>query len=188
MDPRRWLAALVASSLFALGGVAAADTPDSARSAGSWEEAREALGLQTVGTTRLRWLMFRVYDAALWTPTGSFGGLDSDEVQALEIEYLRSISAERILDITRDEWERLGIGDDRSRERWLEALADIIPDVREGSRLTAVAFPDGYTRFFGRDGKIGEIDEPDFGSHFLAIWLHEDTREASMRRELIGES
>ena len=179
---------LAAAALLLALGTASAGDDDAARGADTWQDAREALELKTVGTTRLRWLMFRVYDAALWTPTGRFDGLESGEVKALEIEYLRSISAERILDITRDEWVRLGIGDDESRERWLEQLADIIPDVRDGSRLTAVAFPDGYTRFFDGDGLIGEVDEPDFGRHFLAIWLHEDTREASMRRELIGES
>jgi len=175
---------LVAAGL-ACAGVRAAPA-GAAMPAESWEQAREALALTEVGSARLRWLIFRIYDATLWTPSGRFQGLDSDQPKALEISYLRDISAERILEITAREWARLGIGDESDRRRWISQLRGILPDVSRGTRLVAMVLPDGRTRFFDRDGGLGEITEEGFGQRFLAIWLHPDARAARLRRALIG--
>jgi hypothetical protein len=146
--------------------------------------------LVEVGSGELRWLGIELYEARLLSREGRFESFETSGPVALEIVYRRSISRARLLQATHREWRRLGrelgLQGDAQVQRWLALLADIWPDVGSGDRIVAMVEPGGGTRFYGNDGLLGLIDDPDFGPAFLAIWLHPATRANELRSALLG--
>lgn len=140
--------------------------------------------LQKVGDTRLRVYFFRVYDATLYTQSGSYPESDS---LALELNYLRNIRASQLIETTRDEWEKLGYDVNERAENWLQQLADIWPDVGQGDCLVAQSGNDQGVRFYNDAGFLGEVEDNDFSDRFFAIWLSENSSFRRNRDELVGE-
>lgn len=143
--------------------------------------------LQKVGETRLRVYFFKVYDATLYTDSGSYP--DAQEV-ALNLDYLRDISAEQLVDTTRDEWQSLGYEVGEREEDWLTQLQDMWPDVQEGDCLLAHKTDDGdqtALSFYNADGQLGAIEGGDFAERFLAIWLSENSSFKRNRDQLVGQ-
>jgi len=138
--------------------------------------------LEKVGDTRLRVYFFSVYDAALYTPDGNYPANE----KALVISYLRSIKSEQLVNTTRDEWEKLGYGIGDREQQWLTYLDDIWPDVQEGDCLLARTTVSGETRFYNRNGQLGEVAEPEFADRFFDIWLSENSSFRRNRDELTG--
>lgn len=145
----------------------------------------EGTWFQKVGSTRLRVLLFRVYDAAFFTPSGRY---DDSEARLLRLHYLRNFSAAQLVEQTRSEWERLGFSLDEQADSWLETLQDIWPDVAPGQCLVAHSQADSGTSFFGVNGYLGTIHSDQFSDQFLAIWLSENARYRHSRDELVGLS
>lgn len=139
--------------------------------------------LEAVGETRLRVYFFRVYDATLFTDSGSY---PDDTQVALQLNYLRSIRASQLVDTTRDEWEKLGYDIDDQAEQWLEQLAQIWPDVDQGDCLIAHTQSNQGVRFYNDQGALGEIEDSEFTERFLAIWLSENSSFRRNRDELVG--
>ena len=145
--------------------------------------------LTEVGRGELTWFGFSVYDAHLYTASGKFEGLQTAPV-ALEIRYERNIESRQLVETTRKEWRRLAgaldLGDPARTDRWLEAVGRIWPDVGPGDRIVTVLGEDGITRFYGTQGYLGTVEDPDFGPALLGIWLHPETRVGDLRADLIG--
>lgn len=139
--------------------------------------------LEKVGETRLRVYFFRVYDAILYTDSGTYP--DAQSV-ALELTYLRNINAKQLVDTTRDEWKSLGFTIDQQAEDWLNTLQTIWPDVSHGDCLIAASENKQQIRFYSKDGELGTIDSPQFAEQFFAIWLSENSSFRRNRDELIG--
>ena len=146
-------------------------------------------GLVEVGRGELTWFGLSVYDAHLYTASGRFEGLDAPPV-ALEIRYERDIEGRQLVETTRKEWRRLsgplGLDDPARVEGWLAAVGRIWPDVGPGDRIISLLAADGTMRFYGNDGLLGVVEDPDFGPALLGIWLHPETRVADLRSELVG--
>lgn len=146
--------------------------------------------LYEVGSGELTWFGLEVYEARLHSATPEFQGLGGTAPVALEITYLRNISSKRLVETTAKEWRRLRTelalpGEERVQP-WLDAVSEMWPDVTPGDRLIARVEPGGPTHFYGNDGLLGVIADPDFGPAFLGIWLHPDSRDASLRAALLG--
>jgi hypothetical protein len=148
--------------------------------------------LVEVGGGELRWLGMEVYEARLLSAGGRFEGLEAAIPIALEITYRRNIPRDRLVRTTEREWNRLarqlGLPERARVNGWLNEVASIWPDVAPGDRIIAMVEPTGPTRFYGNDGLLGVIPDPEFGPAFLGIWLHPETRAADLRAELIGGS
>jgi hypothetical protein len=142
--------------------------------------------LRRVGSGELRWLGFPIYDASLWTSTGRYAGFGPDDTVALSLWYQRGFSREQLVSITETAWKKLGQPDAAQRERWAGELRRIWNDVAPGSNVTTVVIPGGPTRFYDQRGRFAEVDDPDFGPAFLAIWLHPRSVVADLRRQLLG--
>jgi hypothetical protein len=147
--------------------------------------------LVEVGSGELTWFGLQVYDARLLSGSPEFTGLNGAEPLALEITYRRKISSDRLVESTAKEWRRLqdelGLPGTERRQQWLGAVATIWPDVAPGDRIIARYEPGGPTIFYGNDGLLGVVDDPEFGPAFLGIWLHPETRDTSLRAALLGE-
>lgn len=148
-------------------------------------------GLVEIGSGELRWLGMEVYEARLLNGGGPLQGLEFTGPVALEITYRRNISRDRLVRTTEREWSRLGrqLGlPSRARvDGWLKELAGIWPDVTPGDRIIARVEAGGATRFYGNDGLLGVVSDPEFGPAFLGIWLHPGTRDTGLRNALLGE-
>jgi hypothetical protein len=173
---RRWLALL---GLWLAGTVASASTlPTSV--------VEQGYPLRKVGGGELRWLGFPIYDASLWTSSGRYAGFGPRETVALSLWYRRSFSRDELLRITETAWKKLGQPEAGQRERWLGELRAGWTDVAPGHNITTVVVPGGPTRFYDQRGRFAQVDDPDFGPAFLAIWLDPRSVVSDLRRELLG--
>ena len=140
---------------------------------------------QLIGEGRLKILLWKVYDAALYSNTGTY---DNDEPFALELTYLRAVKGKKIVDTTMDEIRRLATTDisvERLKE-WRQQLDSTIPDMKAGMIITGVRTSEGYTEIYVNAEKIDTIDDPAFTDGFFAIWLSEKTSEPGLRTKLLG--
>ena len=149
---------------------------------------RESLSLSTaswplVGEARLKVLLWKVYDSALYTPSGRWLGAGPYQ---LSLTYLRDIPVEQLIKETRKAW------DEQNRvhpeqENWLQALAEMWPDISAGDNLVFGVGVDDQNQFWFNGRSIGGVDHPDFSAFFGGIWLSEDSPRPALRARLIGE-
>ncbi len=139
--------------------------------------------LKPSGSGQLSWLFLDIYQATLYTPNGQYN--DGVYPKALEINYQRNIAAADLLKTTEDEWQRLEI---EYTPEWLTMLSQIWPDVSDGDRLTMRAENDDSASFYFNNRLLGSIEEPGFARAFLTIWLSPNTRDKSLRAQLIGDN
>ncbi len=139
--------------------------------------------MKQVGNTRLSVLFWDVYDAELFTDTGSY---DNYQQRALRLTYLRDIESAELVESTREEWQRLDIEITEQHEQWLSELDQMWPDITEGDCLLLVEDTDGHGVFYNSDGQLGTIANETFTDQFLAIWLDENSRFEQERDELLG--
>lgn len=166
---------LCAVIFLSAGKASAADVPSYIQN--SVPEAR------TVGSGRLTYMFWDVYDATLFAPRGSF---DPKKPFALRLEYLRALKGRAIADTSAEEIRKQGFRDEVKLAEWHEQMARIFPSVQEGSVLTGVYIPGKETRFYSAGQKIGMIKDKEFGHYFFNIWLGPQTAAPSLRRALIG--
>jgi hypothetical protein len=172
------LPALLAAAVvtFAAGPVAADANAGKGRGAGN---------LEVVGEGEYRWFGLQVYHASFATETGRFSDWPDTERARFEIYYHRDVPSSKLVEIAREEWDRLGID---APPRWFGWLRQVLPDVREGDTLACLVLPDERTVFYHNGEKTGEVAEPEFGPAFLSIWLHPEAKAADLRRALLGET
>ena len=169
-------------------GEYSASTADNATPPQPMPSSRESLSLSTaswplVGEARLKVLLWKVYDSALYTPSGRWLGAGPYQ---LSLTYLRDIPVEQLIKETRKAW------DEQNRvhpeqENWLQALAGIWPDISAGDNLVFGVGADDQNQFWFNGQSIGGIDHPDFAAFFGGIWLSEDSPRPALRARLIGE-
>lgn len=140
--------------------------------------------LEKVGETRLSVWFWDVYDAALYTDSGNY---NTYQQRALQLNYLRSISADDLVDTTAEEWEKLNIKLSSEHQQWLAQLRDIWPDVTKGDCLMLVENAAGESVFYNAEGELGSVASAQFTDDFLAIWLSPNSRFREERDALVGE-
>ena len=140
--------------------------------------------LQLVGEARLKVMLWPVYDSRLYSATGHYNS--EQRPLRFEIKYLRNIDASDLVLQTELEWEQQGIDHPR-QSQWLETLQELWPDVAEDDVITLDLDDQGYSTFYSNDELLGQINDPDFGAHFLDIWLSPATSRPELREALIGQ-
>ena len=180
--------AITALSALAALGEDSASTADNATPPQPMPSSRESLSLSTAswplaGEARLKVLLWKVYDSALYTPSGRWLGAGPYQ---LSLTYLRDIPVEQLIKETRKAW------DEQNRvhpeqENWLQALADMWPDISAGDNLVFGVGADDQNQFWFNGQSIGGIDHPDFAAFFGGIWLSQDSPRPALRARLIGE-
>ncbi len=153
---------------------------------------KEWKSLNIVGQTTLKKFGFHVYDATFWVNNHQGDKFSSDMIEtsicALSITYARKIKAKHLLSNTKKEWQRLGIADHYQTDAWLKILSNIWPNVDKGDQLIFIKTNDGKNVFYSKEKILGTIDDPNFGTAFLSIWLDEKSKFKRNRKELIGET
>ena len=180
--------AITALSALAAEGEDSALTAVDATPTQPMPSSRESLSLSTaswplVGEARLKVLLWKVYDSALYTPSGRWLGAGPYQ---LSLTYLRDIPVEQLIKNTRKSW------DEQNRvhpeqENWLQALAEMWPGIIAGDTLVFGVGADDQNQFWFNGQSIGGIDHPDFAAFFGGIWLSEDSPRPALRARLIGK-
>ncbi len=150
-------------------------------------EAASALAAGTgdllpVGSARLRVLFWTIYDSTLYSPTGSYSGIEPGV--ALAITYRRSIAARELIDRTFEEWEdmqRMSV----VQAEWRETLQQLWPDVEAGDTLTLRVTEELHSEFHFGNRLLGTVGDSRFTEQFLAIWLSPDTNYPDQRNALL---
>lgn len=145
--------------------------------------ANPAASLQPVGQATLKVFFFTIYESTLYTPTGNYRGIEPD--LALEIHYRRNISAQRLVDQTREEWLQQDLYHNDT-EVWLGILGTMWPDVQRGDVLLLHVDEQLASTFYLNGQSLGRVSDPQFTQQFLAIWLDENSSRPELRDELIG--
>lgn len=143
--------------------------------------------IEKVGEARFSKFGLHIYDASFWSLRTSKSLEQTSSATALSISYARNIKAKRLLSSTYQEWKRLGFAQKHPLDAWLASLEKIWPDVEKGDFLVFVATKDGDNLFFSSNKILGRINDPEFGSAFLDIWLGINAKYQTHREELLGE-
>ncbi|MGR5110510.1 chalcone isomerase family protein [Vibrio jasicida] len=148
---------------------------------------------QTVGEAQLTWFVFDVYKSTLKAPDGQY--LVSNDVSphpfALEINYQRDISKQQLLDVTDEQWQKLGFTR-AYRQAWISKFGTMFPNIKKGDELTYLT--DGKTgRLIYRQAGskpyqiVGYVKDERLNDAFLSIWLSPKTEFPKLRKQLIGQ-
>lgn len=141
--------------------------------------------LRAVGQGEMSWLWFKLYDATLYSQSGRYE--PGNYPLALTLTYARDIERSDLLTATAEEWQRLDLGSDVDRQRWIGQLAALWPDVGAGDRLTFYVDEAGLGHFWWHDQPLGTLADPQFSAAFLAIWLADNSRDPTLTRRLRGQ-
>lgn len=144
----------------------------------------QSSNLQLVGEARLKVLFWPIYDSRLYSTDGGYQS--GQRPLRLEIQYLRDIDAEDLVERTAAEWEAQQ-RTHPNQPQWLDILAQIWPDVSENDVIALELGEDRSSNFFVNGQPVGGIRDPLFGQHFLDIWLSPDTTRPGLRQRLLGQ-
>ena len=100
-------------------------------------------------------------------------------------KYLLDIDGADIAERTISEIRDQGYADEPDLSVWQEKLLNILPNVTDGTRLTAVRDKIGHTIFYHDGNWIGEIDDRAFTRRFFDMAWRKTPRPA-LRRALLG--
>jgi hypothetical protein len=152
------------------------------------EVRNELPAARLVGSGRMTFFLFHVYDAHLWSGN-AFNAATFDQAPlALELVYARTLYGELIAERSIEEMKRSADIAPEQADRWLAAMKRAFPDVNEGDRLTGVQVPGVATRVFANGRLASEIRDAEFTRRFFGIWLSPHTSEPKLRDALLARS
>lgn len=129
------------------------------------------------------WTVFRCYWASLYTQSGTY---DPVKPAILDLSYLRTLSKEQTVSISIEEMLRLRPEYTNRAQTWRSDLTLIIPNVKAGDRIVGYFDAKVGASFYSDQISLGQIQDPDFASAFLSIWLDPATRAGALRVALLG--
>ncbi|NDD11661.1 MAG: hypothetical protein EB072_03210 [Betaproteobacteria bacterium] len=139
-----------------------------------------------LGTARMTYWGFNVYDAELWVDS-SFRAQEWRRWPfVLELRYLRAFKGQDIARRSIDEMRRQRSFSEELAQRWLDDMTLAFGDIQAGDRLSGVYLPDKSIRFYANGVFKREIADPEFARLFMGIWLSDLTSEPKMRQALLG--
>jgi len=150
------------------------------------EVLREIDAPRLQGNGRMRFLAFDVYEARLWTPADFRPARYGEAAFALELNYLRSLSTEVLVEASVREMRRLGSWTAQREAAWTAALKTAFPPVSPGDRITGVHRPGQGAAFYVNGQLRTAWDDPELGRAFFGIWLSPASSEPALRAQLLG--
>ena len=147
--------------------------------------------LKPVGSAKLSVVFWDIYQSTLYSDDGTFTSddllLESHKPLALNIQYLRDIEADELIEATADEWDKLGV-EKATYQPWLNQLGAIWPDIQENDELLFVLKQAESGVFYFNQSEIGRVASAEFAKQFLRIWLDPQSSYPKLRNKLIGQA
>lgn len=139
-----------------------------------------------IGQHRFTYWGFEVYDASLWGNT-AFAPQDwAKQSLVLELRYLRDFKGADIAQRSIDEMQGQRALSAAQKQTWAAALQSLIPNVRNGERLTGIYTPDKGMQLLHQDRLLGEVTDVDLAQRFFGIWLAPETSQRQLRQQLLA--
>lgn len=132
----------------------------------------DSLGKE-VGSAVYSFGPFKIYEATLSSASGEYV---PGQPFALTLEYFRSMSAERIADVSIEEMARLGDMPKNDLEPLREQLERCFGDVSSGDTLKGVWESRDVAVFYRNMTFSCRVDHPSFSENFFSIWLGANSR------------
>ncbi|PKG76135.1 hypothetical protein CXF83_05680 [Shewanella sp. Choline-02u-19] len=146
--------------------------------------AASVASFQEVGRGEMQWWWFTLYRARLLTPDGAYR--QGQYPLVLDIEYYQDIPSSRLLEATLDQWQHLGLDDNRQL-LWQTTLSELWPDVTEGDKLSLKVMSPQVSQFYFNGKPLSKAMPAGFSDDFLSIWLSDQTSRPDLRKQLLGE-
>ena len=143
---------------------------------------------QMQGFGRLRYLLWDVFDATLWTQAGFRSAQYAEHAFALELRYLRTLSAASLVESSLQEMRRMGTLEAGKEAGWTTAMQSAFVDVQAGDRITGVHYPGVGARFYFNGRLRSSVEDAAFARAFFGIWLSPSTSEPRLRSALLADS
>ncbi len=139
------------------------------------------------------WSVFRVYEASLLvqqplTAAAISTNFNALSPFALDLNYLRNVSAVQIAQTSVAEMIRICNVDPIRAVQWGEQLGAVLPNVSLGDRLIGLFEPNHSVTFFSNDQYLGGVIEPAFVPAFASVWLDPKTKAPRLRAALLNLS
>jgi hypothetical protein len=139
-----------------------------------------------IGQHRFTYWGFEVYDASLWGST-AFAPQDwAKQSLVLELRYLRDFKGADIAQRSIDEMQGQRVLSAAQKQTWASVLLSLIPNVRNGERLTGIYTPDKGMQLLHQDRLLGEVTDVDLAQRFFGIWLAPETSQRQLRQQLLA--
>ena len=138
-----------------------------------------------IGSGKGKYLVFHIYDAALYAPNGSYS---AKKPFALRLTYRMNFKRNDIANESVRQIRHLGMKDEKVLLKWREDMEKIFPDVKPGDSLTGIHLTNGQTLFCQAGREIGSMNDRDFSHYFFGIWLDRESEDPVLRRNLLKES
>jgi hypothetical protein len=152
-----------------------------------WPEIRGALARAgLLGSARLRFWGFDVYDAQLWAAPGFQANQYLQQPFGLTLNYLRTLKGVAIAERSLKEMQDIAPVEQAQATPWLQAMTQLFPDVRAGDRITGLHQPGQGASFWLNGLPLGQVPDERFSQRFFGIWLHPGTSQPAMRRDLLA--
>lgn len=141
-----------------------------------------ANNLVQVGNGHFKVAFFSIFKSQLYTLDGTYQ--ESSRPLQLHLQYQRNIKAKQLIKQTQKEWQHLNM-QHQARHDWLKKLEKMWPDISKHDTLSLVINEQGVSEFLFNEKPIGKIVDPEFGKHFIAIWLSPNTSAPAHRKQLL---
>lgn len=142
------------------------------------------LKFKEVGSAKFSILFWDIYNGTLYTKSGGYLHGASTQSLIFEIEYLKDITKNDLLERTVEQWKHLNIPESEYR-KFIPTLKGIWPDISSGDKL-AMLVQNKQSVFFFNNLRVGHIDQKEFSKLFLDIWLSPRTSQEKLREQLLG--
>lgn len=133
------------------------------------------------GRSTLRFFGLDIYEARLWADADFSLARYDQQAFALELEYQRALSGERIAQRSVEEMRRQAGFPEAQAAPWQARMQALFPDVKAGDRITGAHLPGLGARFWFNGRLLGEVRDMAFARLFFGIWLSPQTSEPQMR-------
>lgn len=139
-----------------------------------------------IGQHRFTYWGFEVYDASLWG-SAAFAPEDwAKQTLLLELRYLRDFKGTDIAQRSMDEMQGQRALTTNQKQNWAGVLQALIPNVRNGERITGVYAPDKGMQLWHQDRALGEMTDTELAQRFFGIWLAPETSQRQLRQQLLA--
>jgi hypothetical protein len=142
------------------------------------------LKFKKVGSAKFSILFWDIYNSTLYTESGRFLHEITTQPLIFEIEYLKDITKNDLLERTIEQWQHLKIPESQY-SKFIPRLKVIWPDISSGDKL-AMLVQNKQSVFFFNNLRVGQIEQKEFSKLFLDIWLSPKTSQIELRKQLLG--
>ena len=127
-------------------------------------------------------MFFKIYDAALFAPGGSYG---AGAPYALRLTYLINSKKDRIVDQTVKEMRRMKAASKTQINEWIPVMEEAFISMSKGSYADFIHTPDGRLTLAAEGKIISVIEDTGLAQAIMDIWLGPKVRDRQFRDKLM---